>query len=192
MSMRKMLMAALVGLTGILFAAPANAADNQQAIRLVGQLTKIEGKSFTITDAGKDTVVTCNEATRLGRDGDKVPAKLEDFKVGLPVRSYYDKTTNVAMVVMIVNPNAPKPTVAAPPAIRIAGQLTKIDGKALTITEGGKDVVITCNEATKFHRDGDPTPTKFEDLKVGQSVRSYYNKADNVAGAVIIAKTVTP
>jgi hypothetical protein len=190
MSMRKMLMAALVGLTGILFAAPANAADAQQAIRLVGQLTKIEGKSFTITDAGKDTVVTCNEATRFGRDGDKVPAKLEDFKVGLPVRSYYDKTTNVAMVVMIVNPNVPNPEVAVPPATRTAGQLTKIEGKAITVTDAGKDVVITCNETTKFLRDGDSTPTKFEDLKVGQSIRSYHK--DNVATAVIIAKTATP
>ena len=75
--------------------------------------------------------------------------------------------------------------------VRVAGQLTKIEGKALTITttvDGvANDTVVTCNDATKFARDGDKTPVTFNDLKVGQSVRSYYNKADNVAAAVIIA-----
>ena len=80
-----------------------------------------------------------------------------------------------------------------PAAVRVAGQLTKIDGKALTITTTvsglARDTIITCNDATKFSRDGDKpgTQLKFEDLKVGQQVRAYYTKAENIALAVIIA-----
>lgn len=76
--------------------------------------------------------------------------------------------------------------------IRIAGKLTKIDGKALTITEKeGKDTVVTCNDATKVHRDGDKPDkqSKFEDLKVGQQVRAYCNKADKVVVHMHIAKS---
>ena len=73
--------------------------------------------------------------------------------------------------------------------VRIAGQLTKIDGMALTITEGGKDTVVTCNEATKINRDGSSTPLKFEDLKVGQHIRAYCTPTDHVALHVHIFKT---
>ena len=75
--------------------------------------------------------------------------------------------------------------------VRVAGKLTKIDGKALSIAaDDGSDVTITVNDATKFRRDGDKdAAVTLADLQVGQSVRAYYNKADNVATAVIIAKT---
>jgi len=80
-------------------------------------------------------------------------------------------------------------------AVRVAGQLTKIDGNALTITTTADnettDTVITCNDSTKFSRDG-AGPVKFEDLQVDQPVRAYYTKTDNVAVAVIIAKAPTP
>lgn len=72
--------------------------------------------------------------------------------------------------------------------VRIAGQLTKIDGMALTITDGGKDTVVTCNEATKVNRDGNNTPLKFEDLKVGQHIRAYCTPTDHVALHVHIFK----
>jgi hypothetical protein len=74
--------------------------------------------------------------------------------------------------------------------VRIAGKLAKIDGKALTITadDGSGDVTIMCTDATKFRRDGAQTDAKLADLAVGQMVRAYYNKADNTANAVIIAK----
>jgi hypothetical protein len=74
----------------------------------------------------------------------------------------------------------------APTTVRVAGQLTKIEGKALTITADGKDTVITCTDATKFSRDGSGA-ARFEDLQVGQPVRAYYTAADNTAQAVIIA-----
>ena len=72
--------------------------------------------------------------------------------------------------------------------VRIAGQLTKIEGLALTITDGGKDTVVTCNEATKINRDGNTTALKFEDLKVGQHVRAYCTPTDHVALHVHIFK----
>ena len=79
-----------------------------------------------------------------------------------------------------------------PASVGITGQLTKIDGKTLTITmgKGTKNTVITCNDATKISRKGDKSGTqaKFEDLQVGQAVRAYYTKADNVAVAVIIVR----
>lgn len=78
-------------------------------------------------------------------------------------------------------------------ALRVAGQVTKIDGKTLTIiATDGKDAVITCTDATKISRDGDKSivPATFEDVQVGQSVRAYYSKTDNSAAAVIIAKSV--
>ena len=189
MSRRTLLVAFLIGLVGMVFAIPAMAQDSKNAVRLVGQLTKIEGKALTITEGGKDTVVTCNDMTKFGRDSDKATVKLEDLKIGQPVRTYYDKTTNVALIVRIADAPGAAPIVKPPPT-RVAGQLTKIEGKTLTITEGGKETVISCNEATKFVRDGDKTPAKFEDLKVGQSVRSYYQ--NNVAMAVMIAKPATP
>jgi hypothetical protein len=83
-------------------------------------------------------------------------------------------------------------TAADTKPVRIAGKLTKIDGKALTITDkDGKETVVTCNDATKVHRDGD-TPSKqakFADLQVGQQVRAYCTKADKVVLGIHIAKT---
>ncbi len=77
--------------------------------------------------------------------------------------------------------------------VRVAGELTKIDGKSLTITTGtgadAKSTVVTCNAATKISWDNKPgVPAKFKDLKVGQQVRAYCNQADNVALHVHIAK----
>ena len=72
--------------------------------------------------------------------------------------------------------------------VRIAGQLTKIDGMALTITDGGKDTVVTCNDATKVNRDGDKTPGKFSDLQVGQHVRAYCTPTDHVVLHIFIFK----
>jgi hypothetical protein len=68
---------------------------------------------------------------------------------------------------------------------RVAGPLTKIDGKALTIGE----TVITCNDATKFSSEGSHAPGKFQDLQVGQPVRAYYSKTDSAALAVIITRS---
>ena len=79
--------------------------------------------------------------------------------------------------------------------VRVAGQISKIEGKAVTITatvdNATKDTVITCNDATKYRRDGAPgsapSNAKFEDLQVGQQVRAYYTAADKIATTIIIA-----
>lgn len=82
--------------------------------------------------------------------------------------------------------------------IRVAGELKKIDGKALTISttvdKAAKDVVIVCGGETKFSREGDKTgaQVKFEDLQVRQQVRAFYTKADSVALTVVIAKPQAP
>ena len=52
----------------------------------------------------------------------------------------------------------------------------------------GTCTVVTCNDATKINRDGDPSPLKFTDLKVGQSVRAYCDKKTHIAAHVHIAK----
>ncbi len=81
---------------------------------------------------------------------------------------------------------------AAADNVRLVGQLTKIDGKALTITSTvdgkSKDTVVTCNDATKYRRDEGNKWVKFSDLEVGQTLRVYYGKDDNVAALVNIAK----
>jgi hypothetical protein len=179
--------ATVVGLSAVLVAQ-----DTAKA-RVAGQLTKIEGKALTITATvegqAKDTVITCNEATKFSRDGAQgVTVTFADLKVGQSVRAYYTTADNIAMAVMIQQPAAP----AQPANVRIAGQLTKIDGKALTIAETvnsqTRETVITCNDATKFSRDGDKGATvTFADLKVGQSIRAYYTAADKIAVAVMIA-----
>lgn len=98
----------------------------------------------------------------------------------------------VALLVGLVGFAFTTSVLAADAPVRVAGTLSKIEGKTLTITttaeNESKDTVINCNDATKFARDGDKSPVKFTDLKVGQSVRAYYIKATNIALAVIIAK----
>lgn len=76
-------------------------------------------------------------------------------------------------------------------AARVAGALTKIDGRTLIITPSGeKKVVITCADDTRLAKDGvKDAMLTLEDFKVSQPVRAYYSKSDNVALAVIIAKT---
>ena len=104
---RKMLVALLVGLVGFAFTMSAIAADNP--VRVAGTLTKIDGQKLTITTttpAGtKDTVVTCNDATKINRDGDPAPLKFTDLKVGQSVRTYCDKKTHIAAHVHIAKPN---------------------------------------------------------------------------------------
>ena len=79
--------------------------------------------------------------------------------------------------------------------VRVGGQLTKIDGKSLTLAvksgDGTKDVVVTIADVTKVSTREDtkgakPVDAKVEDLKVGQSVRVNYDKTTNVAASIII------
>lgn len=104
---RKMMVALLVGLVGSAFTTSAIAADTP--VRVAGKLSKIEGKTLTITTTAdnetKDTIITCNDATRVGRDGDKSAVKFTELKVGQSVRAYYTKATNIAVAVIIAKPN---------------------------------------------------------------------------------------
>lgn len=65
-------------------------------------------------------------------------------------------------------------------AAPVQGELTKIDGKTLTLAQksdaGVKESTVTIDDNTKIVVDG--KPAKVEDLKVGQTVRA------NVAGHV--------
>ena len=90
----------LVGLSA--FAQSISAIADETPIRLAGRLTKITGKTLTITtDHGTATAITCNDATKLGRDGVKSAVKLTDLKVGQPVRAYYTKPENIAIAIFI-------------------------------------------------------------------------------------------
>jgi len=91
---------------------------------------------------------------------------------------------------------------AGPPRMeRVAGKLTKIDGKALTITAEGKETVVNCTDTTRIGKrpqpaaEGATAPTrgrgrgiqaKFEDLEVGQELMAVYNPEGNVARMVMI------
>jgi hypothetical protein len=103
-------------------------------------------------------------------------------------------------------------TASRPRFQTLSGKLTKIDGKALTITttaEGQtKETVVTCNDATRILKTTQPaagaaeapkrgrgpgTPAKFEDLEVGQQVMALYNAEDNIARLVrIVPEAAAP
>ena len=83
-------------------------APKAKATKLVGQLMKIDGKSLTITvkdgDKSTDTVITCNDATKITQQGEEkkpAPAKFEDLKVGQQVTAFYN-AEKVAVGVMIM------------------------------------------------------------------------------------------
>jgi hypothetical protein len=95
----------------------------------------------------------------------------------------FDRIMSVALLLGLAGFVA---SATAGDAVRLAGELTKIDGKALTITADGKGTVVTCDDATKIGRGGGQAT--FADLRVGQSVRAYHSKSGNVAAAVFVAK----
>ena len=105
----------------------------------------------------------------------------------------FNRKTMVVRCAVLVGFAFTLSAIAADNPVRVAGKLTKIDGNKITITttatNEAKDTVITCDEATKISRDGDPAALKFTDLKVGQSVRAYYNKDTKIALHVHIAKS---
>lgn len=103
----------------------------------------------------------------------------------------FNRRTMVALLAGFVGIALTASALAADTPVRVAGKLSKIAGKTLTITTGDsgtQDTVITCNDATRIGRDGQKSAVKFTDLKVGQSVRAYYTKDEKIAVAVIIAK----
>jgi len=105
---RMTMVALLVGLVGFAYATSAIAAD--KPVRLVGKLAKIAGKTLTIAstadDGSENTVVTCNEETRIGRDGEKSAVKFKDLKVGQTVRTYYTTSDKIAKAVIIAKPGS--------------------------------------------------------------------------------------
>ncbi|MEO5365872.1 MAG: hypothetical protein H7831_05865 [Magnetococcus sp. WYHC-3] len=74
--------------------------------------------------------------------------------------------------------------------IRIAGQITKIDGHALIIVSTtGQETVLRYTEATKISREGKTSaePLRYTDIKVGQLVQAYYSNNDKAIFGIIIA-----
>ena len=167
--------------------------DTKNALSAVGQITRIDGKQVTITTtAGEDTTITCVETTKISKEADKSvnPAKFADLKFGLQVSSYYAKLDFTAFTVTIAQDQSAPPILNTKSAVRVIGQLTKIEGKKLTITDtAGQETVITCITATRFSQAGEKTvtPVKFEALKVGMQVSSYYSKDYKLAFAVTIS-----
>jgi hypothetical protein len=107
----------------------------------------------------------------------------------------------------------PAVTSEAPHMAILTGKLAKIEGKTITVEETvegkAKETAIDCEEAYVFRAitaaaEGAPagekekaTPrrhlsvAKFDDLKVGQQVRVYYNTKDNKARGVSITADVS-
>ncbi|MGD0897069.1 MAG: hypothetical protein ABR915_04485 [Thermoguttaceae bacterium] len=104
----------------------------------------------------------------------------------------FKRMTMVVLLAGLVALALTASAIAADDQVRLVGKLAKIDGKTLTITstadDGSKTTVVTCNDATKVHRDADNAMLKLADLKVGQTVRVYYTKSNNIATLVNIAK----
>ena len=104
----------------------------------------------------------------------------------------FKRTTMVALLVGLVGFAYATSVIAADDQVRLVGKLAKVAGKTLTVAstadKGGKPVVVTCNDTTKYRRDADNAWVKAADLKVGQTVRVYYGKVDNTASLVNIAK----
>ena len=74
--------------------------------------------------------------------------------------------------------------------LRVAGQLTKIDGHWLTIrTDTGQETIIRYTEATKISRAGahSEVPLRYDGLKIGQQVRAYYSNNDKAVFGIIIS-----
>jgi hypothetical protein len=109
----------------------------------VGEISKIDGKNITIKSAREgtpDATGAVDENTEINAE---VAAKLEDLKVGDRVRITQGEK-------------------------RAFGEITKIDGKAVTLKgRGGQDETITVDDNTKIFT---YAKAKFEDLKVGQQV----------------------
>ena len=115
-----------------------------------------------------------------------------------------------AVPALAQTPNAPsfKPGHAMPHMDHVTGQLTKIDGKALTIratVEGqAKDTVVICDASTRIQKtqargagaapnapkagvhNMPGRPMKFADLKVGQQVIVTYITGNNSARAIVV------
>jgi len=165
----------------------------RNTVRVTGKLARISGKTLTIISSeGRNVTITCPETTKISREtGNQVTAaRFEDLQAGQQVLSYYSKSNNVASAVVIASSPATPPGPDTRNAKRIAGRLTRINGKAITIAPvEGEDVTITCGESTKITLELDKAvkPGKFGDLQIGQQLRAYYFKSDNGAFAIFIA-----
>jgi hypothetical protein len=104
----------------------------------------------------------------------------------------FRRLTMVALLVSWVGFAYTTSAIAGDSPVRFVGKLVKIDGQKLIIASTADDknhrTVVTCNDATKFRRDADNQWVKFADIKVGQTLRVYYLKADHIASLVNIAK----
>ncbi len=105
----------------------------------------------------------------------------------------FKRLTMVALLAGLLGFAYTTSAIAADSQVRLVGKLTKIAGKTLTVAstadDGSKNVVITCDDATKFRCDAANACVKFADIKVGQTVRVYYTKSkNNIAALVNIAK----
>ena len=123
--------------------APGGKAPGGRGGMTIGEISKIDGKNVTIKSAREgtpDVTGAVDETTEINAE---VATKLEDLKVGDRVRiTQGDK--------------------------RAFGEITKIDGKAVTLKgRGGQDETITVDDSTKIFT---YAKAKFEDLKVGQQV----------------------
>jgi flagellar hook-associated protein FlgK len=135
----------LVAAGSALAAAPSGAPDVRP---IMGELTKIEGKTLTIAvrrQGAEPTsqTATVDDATEITTE---MPALVEDLKVGDRVRITQQEK-------------------------RYYGEVAKIEGKTLTLkSRRGGDQKVTVDDKTAIMV---RVKAKFEDLKVGQFVMAF-------------------
>ena len=78
-------------------------ADDTKPIRLVANLTAIDGNTLTLAGPNSTTLtLTVNDSTKYRSDADpKATVSLANLKVGQSLRIYYTPTGNIANLVNI-------------------------------------------------------------------------------------------
>jgi hypothetical protein len=130
---------AVLAFVTVAYAAEGGKRPGGGGMPIFGELTKIDGKALTIKGREGDKTITVDDATEVTNEN---PAKLEELKVG----DYVGITQGEK---------------------RARGEITKIDGKTVTLKGRGGDETATVEAgATIMVR----VKAKFEDLKVGQNL----------------------
>lgn len=161
-------------------------ADDTKPIRLVANLTTIDGNTLTLAGPNGNVTLTVNDSTKYRRDSaPNTTTTLADLKVGQSLRVYYTGT-----IASLVNITGGTTTAPATQAVRLVANLTAISGTTLTLAgPNNTTITITVNDSTKYRSDASPSSSvTLANIKVGQTLRIYYDATGNIAALVNITK----
>ncbi len=180
---RRAALALAAALAAPAFAAAAPAAPAREPPGPSGKILRTEasddaasgGGTLTVVDkAGKTTEYSVNGATRVMRDGKKIP--FDTALIGdLVVRAKYDPKTKTLSVLELKSSGTPKPAAAPAPA-SVSGEVAFADAIAgrISVRLGpGLTREFAVGEGTKVVREVSgktPLEAGFETVAVGDSV----------------------